>query len=276
MRGQTSIQPADSLPSNEDQNFHKPIVVIVEDNSDIARSLKRILEEPSKLLDQVVFDVVVANGPIEARPFIDRNSADIFIVDLKLGDPDVIGRISKIIGINLIREISEKTNAGIIVHSSEPEETDGMPAIVVGADDYIEKPATPDKLRSKTLALWRRIQMARPSNAKAFDHANRTFLIGDWKFVVGRREVAHKSGKSVRLSPNEHAFLRYLCVTESHVIDRKTFNTSVLGRPDYEQEMRIDSLVDKIRGKLDRQIEILFQNDRYKLINFQEIKPSLM
>lgn len=277
VRGKTSLLSTSTSAPVDDHNSRRPRVVIVEDEVAHATLIKRALEENSTLPNKISFSVALASGPKEARAFIDSDTADIYLVDLKLGDPEIVGRISKVIGINLVREISARTTAGVIVHSSEPEETDGPPLLVTGADDYIEKPASPEKIRSRVLALWRRIQMVRPSHSAEFEHSSRTFLVGEWRFKVGKRELTDSSNNMVRLSPTEHAFLRYLCMNPKHEIDRRTFNVSVLERPTYEQEMRIDSLVDKIRAKLNRKVEIISVGESaYRLISVREIKSNLL
>ena len=215
--------------------------------------------------------VQIAADIERAISYLSDDSIDIFIVDLILdkNQPD------RKIGAEFIGQVVARTNAGIIVHTSlSPLDAEATKLLNEGADDYIQKPSDVDTIRARILALWRRIQLVRPGKQSLQGHNNRTFIIGDWKFVIGSRILTNLAGETLRLSPTEHAFLRHICVDANHQCDVLNFNLVVLGRRPFEQNMRIDNLVYRLRNKLRGSLELISDEGSYKLIDVREIKPS--
>lgn len=214
--------------------------------------------------------VQIAADLDSAVAYLQNDIIDIYIVDLVLdqSQPD------RKIGAEFIRQVVAQTNAGIIVHTSlSPADAEASKLLVEGADDYIQKPTDVETVRARVLALWRRIQFVRP-NKNLQTHNNRTFLIGDWTFVIGNRILKNRTGEALRLSPTEHAFLRHICVEENHECDRTSFNLVVLGRRPFEGNMRVDNLVYRLRNKLGKSLDLISDDGVYRLLDVREIKPT--
>jgi DNA-binding response OmpR family regulator len=249
-----------------------PRILIVEDETQYAVGLMNFLEDWEMPTVQGNCRVKIATDLDRAIGFLTRDTIDIFIVDLILdkGQPD------RKIGAEFIREVVERTNAGIIVHTSlSPSDAEAAKLLNEGADDYIQKPSDIETVRARVSALWRRIQYVRPASKNMQGHNNRTFLIGDWKFVTGSRILKNSTGETLRLSPTEHAFLRHICVDENHECDRSNFNLNVLGRRSFEQNMRVDNLVYRLRNKLRGNLDLISDEGVYKLLDIREVKPLL-
>jgi DNA-binding response OmpR family regulator len=248
-----------------------PRVLIVEDELQYAVGLMNWLEDWRMPTTQGQCRVQIAADLDRAIGYLSSDAIDIFIVDLVLDktQPD------RKIGAEFIRQVVTQTNAGIIVHTSlSPSDAEAAELLTQGADDYIQKPSDIETVRARILALWRRIQYVRPGKKSMQGHANRTFLIGDWRFVVGSRILKNATGETLRLSPTEHAFLRHICVDENHECDKVSFNLVVLGRRPSEQDMRVDNLVYRLRNKLGGSLELISEDGAYKLIDVREVKPS--
>lgn len=253
-----------------------PRVLIVEDDASYAIQLLRALREETPSLVQKPISVDVATNVEEALQFLNTDAIDIYIIDLKLSEGDTHLLPTPELGRDLAKMVIEKTNAGVIIHSSLPADSVAAGLIVLGADDYIQKGTNKEILKAKVLALWRRIQFSRPSHSKLFVHTDRIFQIGDWYFSVGRRDLVDGAGNVIRISATEHAFLRHLCTVEGNEIDRETFNVEVLGRASYEKDMRIDNLVYRLRNKLGENLQIVSLRDgAYKLLNVKEVETIL-
>jgi DNA-binding response OmpR family regulator len=249
-----------------------PRILIVEDETQYAVGLMNWLEDWRMPTVQGQCRVQIATDMGRAIGYLSSDAIDIFIVDLILdkGQPD------RKIGAEFIREVVVHTNAGIIVHTSlSPSDAEATELLNEGADDYIQKPSDIETVRARILALWRRIQYVRPSKKNVQGHNNRTFLIGDWKFVVGSRVLKNLAGETLRLSPTEHAFLRHLCVDENHECDKVNFNLTVLGRRSFERNMRVDNLVYRLRNKLCGSLQLISDAGAYKLMDVREVKPSI-
>lgn len=260
----------DSTSSTEEPAVNPlPRILIVEDNLRYAFELMRALKEPDL---SVYFDVQVAPSIEEALPYLNDDSIDIYIVDVKFGDNEPEGEEA---GRAFVAQILQKTNAGVIVHSTLHERTEAARFMMLGADDYLEKGKGLDLTRAKVLALWRRVALTRPNFSKSYQHANRVFKLGNWRFEVGSRVLTDSNGNKVRVSPTEHALLRYLCTVEDNEIDRESFNVSVLGRPAYESDKRIDNLIYRLRTKLGDDLQIVPLGDgRHKLLNIKELRAQ--
>jgi len=215
--------------------------------------------------------VQIATDLNKAIQLLEADSVDIFVVDLVL-DPS---KPDKKTGAEFIKNIVDRTNAGIILHTSlSSNDAEANDLINLGADDYIQKPSDIDTFRSRISALWRRLQFVRPTQRSSLGHNNRTFLIGEWRFVIGSRFLKNATGGELRLSPTEHAFLRHLCVDEQHQCDRVTFNLSILGRRSFEENARVDNLVYRIRKKLGDSLTLVSDDGTYRLLGATELKPS--
>src|SRR5579871_6016081 len=143
-----------------------------------------------------------------------------------------------------------------------------------GVDDYIRKGATDvETIRARIQALWRRIQFTRPTKKDIFAHANRVFLIGSWRFIAGSRTLTREDGEILKLSPTEHAFLRHLCTSKNNECDKASFNLSVLGRRPFEDNMRVDNFVYRLRKKMGENLQLLADQGTYRLVGVKEIKP---
>lgn len=260
-------------------------VLIVEDDLNYAVELMRALRVKDPNFPTARFEIDITPDPAVALECADRDSVDIFIVDLRFKEPNHPDSGSAEIGKRLILDIQERTNAGIIVHTSVPDDVEGASTIALGADDYIEKMSldggfrgrrtVAQVIRAKIVALWRRVQLMRSGTATKFQHANRVFQIGVWQFHIGSRTLVSDTGEEAKLTPTEHALLRYLCVIDGHEIDREQFNASILGRDAGVDDRRIDNMVYRLRVKLGPSLQLISNHKKgYILVGVQESKST--
>ena len=249
-----------------------PEILIVEDSSDLAIGLLNALDNWKIESAEGRCRAHIATDIGRAIAFLEDDKIDVYVVDLILDEshPDPA------VGAELVSRINSQTKAGIIVLTSLSESDAAASELLRrGADDYIRKPADLDYVRARIEALWRRIQYVRPATRDLHTHNNREFLIGNWRFHIGNRILSNAAGDTLKLSPTEHAFLRYLCVNENHECDVVTFNTEVLGRKSHEENMRVDNLVYRLRNKFGEDLELLANEGKYRLLQVREITDSL-
>lgn len=211
-----------------------------------------------------------------AREYLRQDQVDVFIVDLIMNESSDTVIENKNIGQAFAREVWEKSNAGIIVHTTLSEDDgDALTMLREGVDDYIQKGATDvETMRARIQSLWRRIQFTRPTKKDIYAHANCIFIIGAWKFVVGSRALTSEDGEILKLSPTEHAFLRHLCTSQNNECDKASFNLSVLGRRAFEDKMRVDNFVYRLRKKMGDSLQLLSDQGTYRLVGVKEVKPA--
>jgi DNA-binding response OmpR family regulator len=270
-----------------------PNVLIVEDELrygiDLMRALTDYKSSPYRL------HVDMTPDPKVAHRHADLDNIDIYIVDLKLRDEKNPFFENQEIGNAIIEKILQKTNAGLIIHSTLEADENAPAYMMLGADDYIQKAsrkggskeiregsrtlvkekALHEIMKAKVIAVWRRVQQVRPDEIRKFAHTNRTFLIGDWKFIVGNRELVDSKGQKIRVTPTEHALLKYLSVVKNHEIDVETFNLEILGRSYPERERRVDNYVYRIRTRLGPSVALVSNREKkYRLLTVQEVSEQ--
>jgi DNA-binding response OmpR family regulator len=193
---------------------------------------------------------------------------DIFIVDLKLKETKSSPE-DKSLGDELVRVIARLEHVGIIVYSTEPVDIQSPFSLADGADDYIPKGASPQIIRARVLALWRKVKRLR-SPAK-FAHANRVFQVGRWRFAVDSRDLTNELGEPLRVSTTEQTLLSYLVTIEDHEIDREHFNVSVMGRETHHDDRRLDNVISRLRAKLGDSVKVVPIKNVYKLVSVFEV-----
>jgi len=80
---------------------------------------------------------------------IAESAIDVVLLDINLPGKD---------GLQLARELSEKTDVGIILVTARSDEIDRIVGLEIGADDYVTKPFNPRELLARVKNLIRRKQ----------------------------------------------------------------------------------------------------------------------
>lgn len=276
MNRDAAPRSVDRVETHETGRTAGPHILIVEDEPDYAVGLMNSLKDWRMPLTDSRCMVDIAPHIRRASECLRDDAIDIFVVDLIMKETQNSTTESKQIGEEFVREVIAKTNAGIIVHTSLSEDdAEAAKLLNEGADDYIRKGTTDLKtIQARIYALWRRIQYVRPTKKNLFVHTNRTFVVGDWRFVIGSRTLANSQGETTRLSPTEHAFLRHICTDDNNECDKVNFNLAVLGRRHFERTMRVDNFVYRLRKKLGESVLLLSDDGIYKLVDVREVKPS--
>jgi DNA-binding response OmpR family regulator len=266
------------LEHSPEDKFPSPRILIVDDNPIHASAIKRALRDPSSIIGRLKCEIDVVEDLTTARQYLREDSVDIYFLDLEISEKAGEGLLHASVGKDFVRNVVKTTNAGVIICSSFAAETEAAELLEVGADDYVEKTSAPDVIAARTLSVWRRTLQSRPASSRTvkFAHVGRTFILDDWCFVIGNRTVTNVVyGATVKISPTEHAFLRYLCAVDDHTIDSEIFNIDVLDRDQYKVHVRLDNFVHRLRKKFDGRLELTSQGDGvYKLLNVREIKPT--
>ena len=115
-------------------------ILIVEDNKEIATLLKDFLEKENYI-------VSVAEKGEKALQLYEKYGARLILLDVMLPGID---------GFNVCLKIREKANTPIIMLSAKTDKEDKLNGIMLGADDYIEKPVDIDILLAKIKGIFKR------------------------------------------------------------------------------------------------------------------------
>ena len=115
-------------------------ILIVEDNRELAQLLRDFLQGEN-------YTVEVADSGEKALDLYARNGAKLIVLDIMLPGMD---------GFAVCRKIREDSNTPILIVSAKTGKEDKLSGLVLGADDYIEKPYDIDIMLAKIAGIFKR------------------------------------------------------------------------------------------------------------------------
>ena len=115
-------------------------ILIVEDNKEIAKLLGDFLEADG-------YSVGIAKTGEQALRLFGEQAPRLVILDIMLPGMD---------GFSVCQKIREKNNTPVIIVSARTEKDDKLNGLILGADDYMEKPYDIDILLAKIRGIFRR------------------------------------------------------------------------------------------------------------------------
>lgn len=218
--------------------MHKPRVLIVEDEQDIAGLIKHTLERGGGADAEIVGSGDAALKAVAARP------PDLVILDLNLPV------LSGLEVCRILRSRSDARHMPIIMLTAKTSEADRVQGLELGADDYVTKPFSLRELNARVRAVLRR--SVKPDEQQAMAYAG-AHLSADFDAV----SVA-VDGAPIRLTRREFELLRYLVQNKNRVVSRDKLLERVWGYDRLVETRSVDVHVGRLRSKLGssgRQIE---------------------
>jgi DNA-binding response OmpR family regulator len=219
----------------------KALVLVVEDEDDIANLIKHTLERGGDTDVQIV-----GSGDTALNAVKDR-TPDLIILDLNL---------PVLSGLEVCRILRARPNTAqtpIIMLTARTSESDRVIGLDVGADDYVTKPFSLRELAARVRAALRRGRQ-QPGSAEPSAAAYRgKHLFADFEAVS-----VTVDGESIRLTRREFELLRYLVENRNRVLSRDRLLERVWGYDRLIETRSVDVHIGRLRSKLGpvgRQIE---------------------
>jgi two-component system OmpR family response regulator len=169
-------------------------VLIVEDETDLAGVLKRLLGDAGFSAD------IAEDGEAGLALALDQ-AYDLVVLDLML--PRLHGE--RVLG--AVR--AQGRNVPVLVLTARDLVADRVRLLDAGADDYLIKPFDQAELVSRCRALVRR----------AAGHRSPVITIGDVEIDTARR-MATRDGHPVAVTPREFRVIEYLALNRGRVVSR--------------------------------------------------------
>jgi len=217
----------------------EPKILIVEDEREMARGLKDILEFEG-------YDVAIAGNGREALQSVVRREPDCIILDLML--PDVNGY-------QVCEDIRrQKINTPILMLTARAQDYDKIRGLEVGADDYMTKPFSVGELLARIKALLRRSSLY--AQGQELDVVRVGSSLVDVKHFTVRRGSREHS-----LSHYEVELFKLLYTSADQPVTRAEILEKVWGMDKYPTNRTVDNFIVKLRKK----IEDDWQNPRHIL-----------
>jgi len=199
-------------------------LLLVEDDSRIARVVARGLQEQSYAVD------VVSNGG-QALYQVEINDYDLVILDVMIPGKD---------GFAVCREIrSHGKRMPVLMLTARDAVDDRIQGLDSGADDYLTKPFEFRELLARLRALLRRPGHVSPSK----------ICVGDLELDSASQTV-RRGDRSVSLTAKEYALLEFLARNANRVIGRSEIAEHVWDESFDPFSNLIEVYVNRLRRKL--------------------------
>lgn len=143
----------------------------------------------------------------ECRAFLQKNSADLLLLDINLENDSNPSRAS---GFELCKELREKTQIPILFISARTSDDDQIIALNIGGDDYIQKPYSLSVLLAKVKAVLKRYGR---QNINGYSDERLNVDFNSKQVTV--------DGKPVKLTALEFKLLAYLIANENKVVSKQ-------------------------------------------------------
>jgi DNA-binding response OmpR family regulator len=205
----------------------KPSVVLVDDDAALAGLLREFLELQG-------MQVAVLHTAEAALARIATDRPDILVLDVMLPG---------ISGIEALRKLRAQHDLPVIMLTARGAESDRIVGLLEGADDYLAKPCNPLELAVRIRTVLKRARVASPTGAAVID-------AGELHFDTKRREV-RTGDRLVVLTAAEMRVLEQLMLRPGEVLTRARLTQLALDRPIEAYDRSIDTLVSKLRRKLE-------------------------
>ncbi|MCA3238382.1 MAG: response regulator [Curvibacter sp.] len=206
---------------------HTLLALVIDDEAAIRELLRTTLEAEG-------FEVVEARSAREGATLAANRKADLFLVDLGLGDGD---------GVDLIRQIRTWTRRPILVLSARTQEPQKVEALDAGADDYVTKPFGVSELHA-------RIRVALRHHGLSLHGQTSQLTMGPVQIDLDQRTVL-RDGEAVRLTATEWRLLAVLAKNAGRLLTPRQLLREVWGPGHSEQGHYLRIYMRQLRQKLE-------------------------
>lgn len=165
---------------------------------------------------------------------------DLIILDLSLPDVD---------GLELLRQLRQKSEIPVLIHSTRSDEIERIIGIEIGADDFLPKPCNMRELLARIRSLLRRCQRTAGNRPDM-----RRLAFGEWTLDTASRELSHSGGQPTPLGVSGYALLLTFLERPFEPLWREHLS-SALKREYVPYDRIIDVHVSQIRRILGKQAD---------------------
>jgi DNA-binding response OmpR family regulator len=211
----------------------KPLIVIVEDEVELAALLAQHLERAG-------MHTQVCSRAAHALKFLKKNFANLVLLDINLPDQS---------GFTLVEELkAEDIAVPIIFLTGNVEEPSKVRGLEMGGDDYITKPFSYAELLARIRAVLRRAESKSDLNVTKNVKVNdEPFDFCGARVTPKRLEISFPDNTTQKLGRKELGILSYLNAHPGQVITRKALIHSVWGIHADVKSRSLDQYIVKVR-----------------------------
>lgn len=215
-------------------------ILIVDDNREIVHSLGELLKYEG-------YEIEKAYDGMEALEVLEQNEIDLILLDVMM---------PRMNGLSALMKIRETKRIPVIILSAKTEESDKVSGLVLGADDYVEKPYNPAELMARVKAQLRRYKAWGGGSPKE----NEDKLVNGGLVLDKRQRIAIVDGGEVKLTAKEYSILEFLMSHSGQVFSAEQIYENVWGE---EALFAVENTVMVHIRHIREKIEIDAKNPRY-------------
>lgn len=204
-------------------------ILVVDDEKELADVLCEYLKVEG-------FETETAYDGEEGAVLFDSFNPDLCVLDIMLPKKN---------GIELLKEIREKSTVPVIMLSAKNGEMDKVICLGAGADDYVTKPFSPLELVARVKAQIRR-HTGYSEGAKSRDGQIKSGAIR----IKKESYEAFINDELLELSTKEFELLLFLTENENHVFSKEQLYENVWGINEYGDIGTVAVHIKKLRDKL--------------------------
>jgi DNA-binding response OmpR family regulator len=211
----------------------KPLIVIVEDEAELAALISLHLEKAG-------MHTQVCTRATHAFKFLKKNFANLVLLDVNLPDQS---------GFSLVEELkSADISVPIIFVTGNVEETSKVKGLDMGGDDYVTKPFSYAELVARIRAVLRRTESKADLNVtKNVKVSDDPFEFCGARVTPERLEISFPDNAVQKIGRKELGILAYLNAHPGQVITRKALIHSVWGIHADVKSRSLDQYIVKVR-----------------------------
>lgn len=202
-------------------------ILVVDDDPNALKYIRNVLSKSG-------YDPIVTGEPKDVDRLIIEEGPHLVLLDMMLPGFD---------GIDLMKEILEKSALPVIFLSAYGQENLIARAFETGAADYVVKPFSPTELAARIKSVLRQ------RSGIGYPRRPENYVLDDLVINYAERRVA-MAGQPVVLSPTEYALLYELSTNAGMVLTHSQLMQRVWGRGHSSDTRVVRTVVKRLRQKL--------------------------
>ena len=197
-------------------------ILIVEDNKELSDLLCDFLRGEN-------YTVSIAESGEKALSLFEKYGAKLIVLDVMLPGMD---------GFTVCRKIREESNTPILIVSAKTEKEDKLGGLILGADDYIEKPYDIDIMLAKIGGIFKR--------RYAVDH-----LIDGNIHINKVSRTVYKNNILVEMTAKEFELLVLLMENKGKVLSKEYIFNQIWGIDSFSEQQTLTVHIKWLRQKME-------------------------
>ncbi len=199
-------------------------ILIIEDNKEIADILCDFLRVEG-------YSVKVCDTGEQGIIFFEQEKAKLVILDIMLPNID---------GFSVCKKIREHSNTPILIISAKTEKEDKLSGLILGADDYIEKPFDIDILTAKIQGIFKR------------RYQSSELVSGDIRLDKQRR-IVYRKGKTITMTVKEFDLLQFFMENSGKTLSKELIFNKIWGFDSFSETQTLTVHIKWLREKIEEQ-----------------------